>query len=392
MQQAPPPQPHLKPAVYVIAGVGVFLIVGALVYVPSLMHMPTLSLPAPETTVPQSLPLPEDLTRPMPTYGQVASVAPAPKPPVAEYLPRGSMPSAAPTTPAAPQVVQQAIVPPWMNPFAAPAPQLAPDAQTPPSGQAAPATPPHGAQGTTQKPEKKGWGFLAKGKDRTERTPAEEGKKTEIKTTSEANDLIKPAKWAIPVSPLRTLYRSMQLPARTLDTIVSDIPGMVRLELVVPIYDRFHYDTVILPKNTIIVATQEGTPSYGMSRIPLKIEQAELETGEVLSFKATVGDSEGGQGLPGKTNNHIGKVILATGLSAILNIGARSIAGQPTGFNYDIGQETAREVGQGVQRDSQSIIDRELRIKPTITVKSGTFCTIQLGENIQLNRPPLVIR
>ena len=122
--------------------------------------------------------------------------------------------------------------------------------------------------------------------------------------------------------------------------------------------------------------------------------QLELPSGEVIALAGNIGEEDGSNGLTGKVNNHYGKLLLATGISAVLNIGVRSAAGTPGAnqfFRNPI-QDAAQDLGQGVQQEAQRAVDRELRVPPTIERKALTFCTINLLENIQFNRPPLVAR
>jgi type IV secretion system protein VirB10 len=236
------------------------------------------------------------------------------------------------------------------------------------------------------------WQVLAKGKGGEGHNEGTAEGKRQGQEQSDATDLIKPARWSIPAYPLKTLYRSMLLPGRTLDDIDSSIPGMVRIVLTTPVYDKFNYDEEILAKGSIVIATQVGRPTYGNSRLELKLDQIETPSGEVIALKSMVGDDHGAQGLTGRVNNHIGKLVLATGLSALLNIGIKSAAGTPGRGQYyqDPVQSATQDIGQSVQRDAQSIVDRELRIPPTITVKSGTFCTIGLLENVTFSKKPVV--
>jgi hypothetical protein len=188
------------------------------------------------------------------------------------------------------------------------------------------------------------------------------------KAEAEAQDLIHHAKWASPAQPLVTIYRSQTLAGRLLQAVNSDIPGQLKIQLTTPVLDKFGYDTTILPKETLAIASQEGKPQHGTARLALKLEQLELPSGEVVNLKATVGDQDGANGMAGKVNGHYGKLLLA--------------AGTPSGFYQNPAQEAARDVGQSVQRDAQSVVDRELRVPPTITIPAGTICTINLGENI----------
>ena len=115
-----------------------------------------------------------------------------------------------------------------------------------------------------------------------------------------------------------------------LQAVHSDIPGQVKIILTpVPVLDKFGYDTTILPKDTLIIAVQEGRVTHGATRLALKLEQLELPSGEVIDLRATVGDDAGSSGMKGKVNNHYGKLILGTGLSALLSIGIKTAVGTP---------------------------------------------------------------
>ena len=144
-----------------------------------------------------------------------------------------------------------------------------------------------------------------------------------------AQGLIQPARWAIPAEPLRTIYRSQTLTGSSCKRSTATFPGQVKINLTTPVLDKFGYDTVILPKDTLIIAVQEGRVTYGETRLALKLEQLELPTGEVVELRATVGDDAGTNGMKGKVNNHYGKLILGTGLSALLNIGVKTAVGTP---------------------------------------------------------------
>jgi len=212
--------------------------------------------------------------------------------------------------------------------------------------------------------------------------------------TGGTQDLIKPARWAIPAQPLKTLYRSQVLNGRLLQALHSEKPGQVVIELTTPVFNKFGYDTMILDKGTLVIATQAGRTQYGDSRLGLKIEQLELPTGEVVDLRAIVGDEAGTNGMQGKVNNHYGKLILGVGLNALLNIGVKSAVGTPgrNQFFRNPLEDATQDVGHAVQGAATDLIGRELQLRPTITIPAGTFCRINLLENMQFHRPPVVAR
>jgi type IV secretion system protein VirB10 len=391
LRPTPHPVTRIKRSI-LVAGVGLLIaLVAGLDYAKQYVHMPNFHLTKEEAPVLVAK-LPDVLTKPAPTY---AAPTPKEQPPQAQPITRTPIPEIKPPAPErrlgpTPAPIKQAITP-TLPDFLQPSKE--PAVSQPANGVTA------GTQNATtrqEKPERKAWLITPK-KGNIE---GSEPKKTEmakevLEQKGQAANLIKPAVWALPQKPLRTIYASQLLYGVTETAIDSSIPGRVIIRLSSDVQDKFGYQTVLIPRETLVIASQDQQPiQYGISRISLKLEQLEFPNGTVLSLKAIIGDSLGATGLTGKINNHYGKMAIAVGASAILNIGARAAAGQPGAgaFQPTIQQEAARDVGQQVQRDASSIIDRELRIRPTITIPPKTVCTIMLSENIQMNHRPVIVK
>ncbi|HEY5864782.1 MAG TPA: TrbI/VirB10 family protein [Candidatus Tectomicrobia bacterium] len=386
------PQPRLRiSAVVVVVGIlggGVALVMyGSLGWLP-LPAVPP--MPGIADHVPQEMTqLPTAFTKQANQYGGIVLAKEPERPQIVQVMPE----TPPPVLPAKETGQEEG----WMRTLGiepAPTPQQAAAAQPPPPQARqtpAPKEPP------AKKPR---WELLAEAPEgQAAGAPqallaAASPQEGTVGTTQQDGKLIQPARWEIPANPLRTIYRSQTLTCRLLQAINSDIPGQVKCQLTTPVLDKFGYDTEILPKGTLVIAKQEQSVSYGRTRLQIRLEQLELPSGEVVLLKATFGDESGASGLAGKVNNHLGKVILATGLSAILNIGVRSATGTPSAgqFFQNPVQQAGQDIGQSLQRDTQSVIDRELRIPPTVTIPAGTFCTISLEENLQFNRPPLIAK
>jgi len=108
--------------------------------------------------------------------------------------------------------------------------------------------------------------------------------------------------------------------------------------------------------------------------------------------KSKLTDKSGAVGGAGDVNNHYAKLGIAAVLSAVLNVGARSVAGNQTGFAPTIEQQTASDIGSSINRSGQSIVQRELQVSPTITIKAGTEVAVQLQENISFTQPPTPVK
>jgi len=192
---------------------------------------------------------------------------------------------------------------------------------------------------------------------------------------------------------------------KLLDSINSDIPAStVRIELVEALKDKFNYDVTILDKGTLVVAQQVGRAEFGQKRIPLKIDQIELISGEVIKVDGSLGDESGANAVPGRVNAHVGSLLLATGINAVLNIGLGYAVGTPGRgqFYMDPAQSAAQQAGQSVAQDVNSYTRQVFKVPPTIEVdahkkdKYGNpvpvYVTLSLLENIQMNRAPAIAR
>ena len=222
-------------------------------------------------------------------------------------------------------------------------------------------------------------------------TPSREAQQA-IQDEAQAQQLIKHALWARPANVKKTLYRQQTIPGITMDEMVSSIPGEYRIRVTVPVFNRFYPDYELIPKDTVVIVKQEGGPGYGDTRLKVIVDELQPPTPEVIKLAAVTGGADGQSGLTGKVNNHYGKLILATVISTALNIGPRLAAGSPQGFNYNVGQEVSREAGSQIAQDARSIVDKQLRVPPTVTIPKDTPVTIRLSENVTFSRSPIVVR
>jgi type IV secretory pathway VirB10-like protein len=391
------PPPRLRPWVPLVGGLLVLCLIVGIVALPTLIRMiPVPSLPTtgePEPA-PQVGQLPEAFKKVAGTYGTPTPTPPSQppaQPPVAQYVQRGTAPASATLSdPSALLMAQQASMLEALKQLVMGREQSTAQATPQPTSQQAKPVPSH----------KKHWTYLAEGEPhnngegQTERASAtgltEEQKKTLV-TTGKGQDIIKPARWALPSKPLITIYKSMELPGTLRRSIQSDIPGQAICELGETIYDKFGYRTPILDRGSLVVVKQDGRLTYGATRVPIKVDQIELPTGEVVVATASVADAEGKAGLTGKVNNHYGQLLLATAINAVISLGSNSLTGTPTGYYANPAQQAARDVGQSVSQDARKITDAQIKVPPTVTIKAQTPCLIQLDENITFSQNPVVV-
>lgn len=217
---------------------------------------------------------------------------------------------------------------------------------------------------------------------------------------SQAQSLILPAIQAQPLDPRKVLYWDQTVPGILIDNINSDSPGQIVIMVTRDVFDRFQSGNVLIPQFARVRARPEGQIKYGQTRLDMTLDQMLFPDGRVVALIPTkLGGSAGATGLGSEdgvqVNNHYGKLLLGVGIQAVLNIGARSIAGEPSGFQPSIGQETAREVGQGINQAARPIV-QQFQVPPTIfadaaKVNKAGGVTFHVKENMSFMTQPVIV-
>jgi type IV secretion system protein VirB10 len=149
----------------------------------------------------------------------------------------------------------------------------------------------------------------------------------------------------------------------------------------------------LLPQGALLIGKQQGATQYGDSRLPLAIDEAQFPDGTVVAFtQAKVGDSRGAAALEGSVNNHYGKLAAGVFATAALSIGTRAAAGNTASFQQTYQQEFARDVSANINQQGQTILQRQLNVRPTITIPAGTPVTVFLSQNVSFQTPPQRVR
>jgi type IV secretion system protein VirB10 len=206
--------------------------------------------------------------------------------------------------------------------------------------------------------------------------------------------LVHPVNWVTPLDPTRWLYAGQVITGLLLNDVNSDLPGLIRLSITRPVYDRFGQHVELIPQHTIAIGQQQGTTTYGQARLDITMTELQYPDGTIVGLsKAKLADRSGAVGAAGHVNEHFAKIGIAAVLSALLNVGARqATVGNTTGFNPTIQQQAAADIGQSANQSAQGVVQRQLGVKPTITITAGEPVTIQLSETLSFAEPPTLTK
>jgi type IV secretion system protein VirB10 len=204
--------------------------------------------------------------------------------------------------------------------------------------------------------------------------------------------LVQEASWAQLAHPVYALYRTQTIHGMLTHNVDSDIPGQIHILVTRPVFDELGQGVTIIPQLSKLLAVQAGKTTYGTRRLDVSIEEIQFPDKTLVRLaKAKLADQSGAVGGAGTVDNHLGRVILGAGLSALLSVGARSAGGSSNSFQPSVEQEVSRDIAGSINQSGQQIVRQQLSIGPTITLAAGDPVTIQLQENISFQKPPVIV-
>lgn len=96
-------------------------------------------------------------------------------------------------------------------------------------------------------------------------------------------------------------------------------------------------------------------------------------------------DAAGSAGLTGDVDAHIGRIVLASLISAVLGVAANESEDEDDArLSQSIGDAAAQQAAQTGSR----IVDRELNVRPTLRIRAGARVRVLVSQDIQLRPYP----
>jgi type IV secretory pathway VirB10-like protein len=194
-----------------------------------------------------------------------------------------------------------------------------------------------------------------------------------------------------PVAAQHELSAGTVIPGFTVTALNSDLPGKVVGRVSADVYDSATGRHVLIPQGSVAVGEYSSLVSNGQNRLLIAWEMLTFPDGRSVDLLRQPGtDASGASGLADRVDYHWDKLLLAGGLSTAVAIGGELAEGDNSGFgSTENVEEQLRELVFGRASDTASrvankIIDRQLDVQPTITVRPGWKFRILLTRNLVL--------
>nr|WP_246374982.1 TrbI/VirB10 family protein [Pseudochelatococcus contaminans] len=158
------------------------------------------------------------------------------------------------------------------------------------------------------------------------------------------------------------------IPAALITGIRSDLPGQITAQVTQNVYDSPTGALLLIPQGTRIIGEYDAGVTFGQRRVLLVWNRLILPNGRSIVLERQPGaDASGYAGVEDGVDYHWWDLMKAAGLSTLLAVGAELATSDEDRLVRAIrdgAQDTVNQAGQ-------QIVQRQLQVAPTLTVRPG---------------------
>lgn len=171
-----------------------------------------------------------------------------------------------------------------------------------------------------------------------------------------------------PVSPYEVMAGTV-IAASLITGLNSDLPGLVIAQVTEDVYDTVTGETLLIPQGARLIGTYDSVVAFGQSRALVVWQRIVMPNGSSIvidNLPAT--DASGYAGLEDEVDYHTWTLLKGVAISTLLGVGSQVTFGtQQSNLVEAIRESTQDSTNQAGQR----IVEKDLNIQPTITVRPG---------------------
>jgi type IV secretion system protein VirB10 len=172
------------------------------------------------------------------------------------------------------------------------------------------------------------------------------------------------------------------IPASLITGLNSDLPGATIAQVTENVYDTVTGEFLLIPQGTRLVGKYDSVVAYGQKRALLVWTRIILPNGNSIvldNLPAT--DVAGYAGLEDEVDMHTWQLLKGIGMATLLGVGTQLTLGNDEG---DLVKALRESVQQTTNRAGQRIVERELDVQPTITVRPGWPLRVIVSKDLVL--------
>jgi type IV secretion system protein VirB10 len=182
------------------------------------------------------------------------------------------------------------------------------------------------------------------------------------------------------------LLAGSTIAAALITGLSSDLPGQVVAQVTEDVFDSTTGHTRLIPQGARLIGSYDDDVGYGQRRALLVWTRLILPDGRSLDLDRLTGtDGSGRSGISDRVDNHWGAMLKAGLLSTLLGVGA---AISELGEDGEIANAIRDSAGQTIGRAGDRIVEKQLAVQPTITVRPGARVRVLVSRDLVLEPWP----
>ncbi len=172
------------------------------------------------------------------------------------------------------------------------------------------------------------------------------------------------------------------IPAALITGIRSDLPGEITAQVTEAVYDSPTGKYLLIPQGARLIGQYDSSVAFGQSRVLLVWARLIMPNGTSIVLERLPGaDASGYAGLEDDVDYHWAMLFEAAALSTLLSVGAE--AGTSNGEN-SLAQAIRMGASNSTSQVGQQIVERQLNIQPTLTIRPGFPVRIMVNRDLVL--------
>jgi type IV secretory pathway VirB10-like protein len=177
------------------------------------------------------------------------------------------------------------------------------------------------------------------------------------------------------------------IPGALITGIRSDLPGQITAQVSENVYDTPTGKYLLIPQGARLIGQYDSQVAFGQSRVLLVWTRLIMPNGKSIVLERQPGaDTSGYSGLEDEVDNHWGALFKAALLSTLLGVGSELGSTTGTGSNSDVITALRRGSSDSLNQTGQKVVQRNLDIQPTLTIRPGFPVRVIANRDLVLAR------
>ncbi|HET6927050.1 MAG TPA: TrbI/VirB10 family protein [Hyphomicrobiaceae bacterium] len=217
--------------------------------------------------------------------------------------------------------------------------------------------------------------------DVTANDPAESLRKLSFLKTAQEKDVYNPHALEKPQSPYQLMAGTV-IAASLVSGLNSDLPGFVIAQVTENVYDTVSGRFLLIPQGSRLLGKYDNVVAFGQERALVVWQRILRPDGSsVVIDNLPAADTSGYAGLADEVDLHTWKLLKGVALATVLGVGSQLAFGSS---DNDLIKALSQATQSTTNRAGQRLVERNLNVAPTLTVRPGWPLRVIVHKDIVL--------